>query len=94
MQDDFDPLLSVLSLHLPLLAHLSLLSDDEMDPTVVLTRMAHPSVRQIELRSPASWDVSLPERMLALNQQLVHSVRLPMLGKISWHDQANQEGSG
>jgi hypothetical protein len=92
MQDDFDPLLSVLSVHLPLLAHLLLLRDDEMDPTVVLARIAHPSVRQIELRSPASWDVSLPERMLALNQQLVHSVRLPKLEKISW--QAKEEGAG
>jgi hypothetical protein len=69
-------LLAVLPLQLPMLEHLWLRCWDRMDPVAFLAQLAHPSVRQIELRSI---DIKFPEEPV---RALVHSARLPMLERI------------
>jgi len=70
--------------HLPLLEHFwlrtKLLAADL--PSLLLPQLAHPTVRHIDLyvgdAAPSE------DQMRVLNQQLVHSVRLPNLERIGF----------
>jgi hypothetical protein len=70
-------LLSVLPLHLPLLAHLSLQCGDKVDGVALLVQLAHPSVREIHLTTSRT---AFSVKRLRV---LVHSPRLPQLDNIS-----------
>jgi hypothetical protein len=77
------PMRAVLPLHLPLLEELSLNSWDL--PEVVLPQLAHPNVRQIQLRS---YGGKFPEAQV---RALIHSKQLPKLERISCIDPPEDE---
>jgi hypothetical protein len=72
------PMRAVLPLHLPLLEELSLSGWDL--PEVVLPQLAHPNIRQIQLRS---YGGKFPEEQV---RALIHSKQLPKLERISCID--------
>jgi hypothetical protein len=72
------PMRAVLPAHLPLLEELSLSGWDL--PEVVVPQLAHPNVRQIQLRS---YGGKFPEEQV---RALIHSKQLPKLERISCID--------
>jgi hypothetical protein len=69
--------LAVLPVHLPLLEHLLLVCYDKMSSEDLLARLAHPSVRRIQL---VSWNVQFTQEQV---RALVRSARLPNLDSIT-----------